>query len=255
MKKSAYVFFGCIAAVFVLPFLWMYFEPYFGFKPVEESVALGNVEAYLAETYPQHDLYIESSWYNDCTNQFWVEVYSSNSIDTHFRVYTDRKGTVTDDEYDNVTNGWNTFIRLENAYIEYCFEKFEGEWPVTFHLPPSGWLEPGLESQRLDFRDIGLEADMDYDLMEIGRLYGGLEMFAYSDEITCEAAADILLKLKAEIDRREVPFYCMELTILPPKNQWSEGDMAMQKRLCIRGIPYDEIYEDNLAERISAYME
>ncbi len=250
MKKSAYIFFGCIAAVFLLPFVWMYFGPYFGLKPVEESVALGNVEDYLVETYPQHDLTIESSWYNSQTYQYWVEVYSNNSIDTHFRVYTDRKGTVTGDEYVNVTNGWNTFIRIENAYIEYSFEHLAEEWPVELHFEPSGWLEPGLESQRIDFRDIGLEVDMDYDLMEMGRLYGGLEFYVYSDEISYEAMAEILLKLNNELERREFPYYCMELTIVPPKDQWVEGDMGMQERLSIRGIPYTEIYEENLAERL-----
>ena len=97
-EKWGCLFFGCIAAILLSPLIWPYLEPVFGPKPVAETIAIENAEAHLTETYPTLTYSIENCWYNDCCNEYWVDVDPEHSSFLPFRVYLDRKGTVLRDD-------------------------------------------------------------------------------------------------------------------------------------------------------------
>ena len=97
-EKWACIFFGCIAAILLYPLIWPYLEPVLGPKPVDEAIAIENTEVYLTETYPTLTYSIKNCWYNDCCNEFWVDIDPEHSSLLNFRVYSDRKGLVTHDD-------------------------------------------------------------------------------------------------------------------------------------------------------------
>ena len=97
-EKWGCLFFGCIAAILLSPLIWPYLEPVFGPKPVAETIAIENAEIYLENRYSSIEPVIVNCWYNDCCNEYWVDIDPEHSSFLPFRVYLDRKGTVLRDD-------------------------------------------------------------------------------------------------------------------------------------------------------------
>lgn len=92
------LFFGSIAAVLLFPLFWAYAEPVFTKPAVSEDAATETALQYLAESYPTLLFEVENCWYNDCCNQFWVEIDPENQSIPPFKVYLDRKGRIQSDD-------------------------------------------------------------------------------------------------------------------------------------------------------------
>ena len=86
-----------------------------------------------------------------------------------------------------------------------------------------------------------------YDIPALGRQAGHLILYLEEEPATFEAAADIMLDLKARFDEAGAPFAAMDLTLLPPRSvdgQRPDGEIRVEDFLCNAFVP------NGLADRI-----
>src|SRR5699024_2981198 len=109
MKKSVKI--SIIVLILVLlaisVFIW---NALYG-NPISESKAEKATEKYIKEEYTDTDYVIEQVLYDFKLGEYYANVVSPSSIDTHFEVLITSTGKVRGDTYDDVTSGWNTHQR------------------------------------------------------------------------------------------------------------------------------------------------
>ena len=86
---------------------------------------------------------------------------------------------------------------------------------------------------------------MGLDRMNIGNLINYVE----SDAISFELAAQIILGIRAEFDKANIPFRTMDFVLqLPLPEEGPRPDEEVR----VADFRYEDIYEENLTERIKA---
>ena len=85
--------------------------------PVSKYIAQKEIERYVEETYPEQQLSVSEVRYNFKFGGYYAEAASDTSIDTRFSVYW-RFGEGCSDGYAAVTEGANTFSRMEAEYTK-----------------------------------------------------------------------------------------------------------------------------------------
>lgn len=94
-----------------------------------------------------------------------------------------------------------------------------------------------------------LVLDRIYDPGELGARGGHLVIYVYSDVLTVEAAAGVLVGIRGEFDKAGVPFRAISLTLRHPKTEDGPWD---EEYIGVEHFPYDDIYTDGMAERVKA---
>jgi len=218
-------------------------------NPISAVLARISVHRYVAQEYGHLDLKIDKVGYNFKDGDYYAKVSSPTSVDTHFNVDISMLGQVKRDTYESVTDGWNTWDRLNDAYEELVkgvldklpfesdggFGDFRGSYSglpgnEDFGLPPEG-----------------LEVDGEYDLYVLGTEHGSITYRVLDEVVSYERAAEILTCLRDEMERSGVAFRAVNLTLRQPRDEngkWSGPE------LMIFDFPCEEIYEPGLAERI-----
>lgn len=223
-------------------------------NPVSKLIVKSSSQKYLAENFEDPDLFIESVGYNFKDNNYYAYVVSRKSIDTHFTIYSDGTGHIKRDDYtDRVIKGWNTAMRLEEAYRKLADIVLEAEdFPYKSDIAFGELLIDRSPDyiQKVDSMNMSdLELDKEYDIKETGRKYGHLVIYVDSDEVTEEKAAGILIDIKNRFDKADVPFYSIDFTLQRPKDVNADGK-RLGEPLNILYFIAEDIYEDGMVQRV-----
>lgn len=201
---------------------------------------------YVEERYPSEDLFVGRVGYDFKMNGYYVNIASKSEQDVYFDVYVDSFGHIQGDNYENVTSGWNTWIRLNGQYedlVNTVFQEMKLESDICFG-------EIGiLEKEANDYQEpIGvklsaLELNKDYDIKELGSQYGNLTVYVQDDIVTAQRAAEILSEIRKCFDENNVPFKTIHF-VLQDKEKTFDND------ICVQNFRYEDIMEEGLVERI-----
>ena len=229
-------------------------------NPLSKMLAKSTAERYLAENYGDTDYYIDCVSYNFKDGNYHAFVRSPSSEDTTFTISLTMLGSLQGDTYDNVLSGWNTALRLDEEYRALADRVLEDPaFPYQCHIGysrleiyPAELLNspeaaPEAPGSGYTLNQDELILDHIYDIPELGRQAGHLILYLEEEPVTFEAAADIMLDLKARFDEAGVPFAAMDLILLPPR---SEDGQRPDGEIRVESFPCDAIIPDGLANRI-----
>ena len=88
-----------------------------------------------------------------------------------------------------------------------------------------------------------------YDPRELGEKCGYLSVWVESDTVSTELAAEIILRIRNEFDNANIPFRAIDLHLRHPMTE--EGKRE-EGSIWIQDFRYEDIYEEDLADRIQA---
>lgn len=246
-----------VAALVLLFFVCSFANSLVG-NPVSRWLAEHAVEEYLEETYPGTDYSVESFGFTFKYSAYYAHIRSETSIDTQFTLYIDLLGKVYWDTYDSVTGGFVTGGRLMDEYRALTDQVFDSPFfPYgtdigygMLEIQSRQYIE---ESQSQDIPPWALVyedliVDQIYDIRELGAQAGKLIVYVYSEELSAEIVADILLTIRREFDQAGVPFRVIDLTVQPPRTGEGPWD---DEYVGVENFPYEEIHEEGLVQRVS----
>lgn len=231
---------------------------FFG-NPVSYLLASRTAQTHLVKTYPGTDYYIDRIAYSFKDSDYHAFVKSPSSIDTHFSLAISKLGKLEQDTYSSVLNGFNTARRLSEEYRALTDPVFQDPtFPYNCFIsyaeleihPDEAfrdrfiWNIP-IPSYAINQKE--LVVDKLYDSSELGKRAGHLYIHIDSDVVTVERAAEIMLDIKAQFDRANVPFKAMDFTLqypFPDQGSRPEGWVTVSQFL------YDDIYADGMTIRV-----
>lgn len=251
MKKTVKIILITLVVLFLG--VVVYFVCAFFGNPVSYLLAINSAEDYIEAEYSDYDLEIEKVGYDFKSSGYYAYVVSPSSIDTHFSVYFDLLGRPLRDSFENVTDGWNTHMRLENEYRSLC-DKVLNDVKKTF-VSDIDYGEIKTYEASGDYQGKGpygvimseLEPDYKYDIKEVAITAGHIVFYYDETELTAKKSAERLLELKAIFDEHDVPFYAIDFIAQEPKTETNAGN---RKEFAVREFLYSDIYEEGLAERL-----
>ncbi len=251
MKKAVKVIVISLA-VLVVGVIVYFVCAFFG-NPVSYLLSVNSADDYIEEKYPDYDLEIEKIGYDLKVSGYYARVISPTSVDTHFSVYFDLLGRPVRDTFENVTDGWNTAMRLENEYRELTDsveEEIKKEFATDIfygEIKTSEVSEDycGKEPYGIPVNDLVL--DYDYDINEVGKKAGHIVFYYDETELTAEKSAERLLEAKEILDKNNINFFAIDFIAQEPK---TEENASMRKEFAVREFLYSDIYEDGLVERL-----
>ena len=231
-------------------------------NPISKMLAKKGANEYLEANFPDTDYYIEELGFSFKFSNYYAHVRSVTSIDTQFTLHIDMLGNVYFDTYDSVTGGFVTARRVEQEYRELTNQIFENpSFPYpsdigygTLEIYPREALDDpnvnGIPDYALVQQDLIL--DQIYDIRELGRQAGHLIIYVESDTISFEKAAQIMLGIRAEFDKANIPFRTMDFVLqLPLPEEGPRPDEEVR----VKDFRYEDIYQENLIDRIKAAHE
>lgn len=251
MKKSVKIILITLVVLF-LGVILFFVNAFFG-NPVSYFLAVNSADDYIEENYADYDLEIEKVGYDFKSSGYYAYVVSPSSVDTHFSVYFDLLGRPLRDSFDNVTDGWNTYMRLENEYRELT-DSIEDEIKKEFttdifygEVKTSEISDDYVGKEPYGVVMSELKLDYDYDIKEVAKSAGHIVFYYDETELTAEKSAERLLELKKIFDKNEIPFFAIDFIAQEPK---TEENTSNRKEFSVREFLYSDIYEDGLAERL-----
>ena len=226
-------------------------------NPISRILAENAADVYLEEHFPNTDYYIEQVGFSFKFTGYYAHVRSETSIDTQFTLHIDMVGNVFFDTYEDVLLGSTTARRLEQEYRELTDQILNHPafpYPSdigfgTLEIYPQEALEDPNVNDIPDYALIQQELVLDqiYDIRELGKQSGHLIVYVESNTITFEQAAHIMLDIRSEFDSANVPFRAMDFVLQHPLP--AEGPRP-DEEIRVEHFPYEQIYEENMAERI-----
>ena len=231
-------------------------------NPISKMLAKKAANEYLEANFPDTDYYIEELGFSFKFSNYYAHVRSVTSMDTQFTLHIDMLGNVYFDTYDSVTGGFVTARRVEQEYRELTNQIFENP---SFPYPSDigyGTLEI-YPQEALDDPDVNdipdyalvqqdLVLDQIYDIRELGRQAGHLIIYVESETISFELAAQIMLDIRAEFEKANIPFRAMDFVLqLPLPEEGPRPDEEVR----VKDFRYEDIYQENLIDRIKAAHE
>lgn len=226
-------------------------------NPISKMLAKKAANEYLEANFPDTDYYIEELGFSFKFSNYYAHVRSVTSMDTQFTLHIDMLGNVYFDTYDSVTGGFVTARRVEQEYRELTNQIFENpSFPYpsdigygTLEIYPQEALDDpnvnDIPNYALIQQDLIL--DQIYDIRELGRQAGHLIIYVESDTISFELAAQIMLDIRAEFEKANIPFRTMDFVLqLPLPEEGPRPDEEVR----VKDFRYEDIYEEGLADRI-----
>lgn len=257
MKKRVLKIVALIAAITLIVGV-CYFANALNGNPISEMLAEKSSKNYLEEHFANTDYYIEKLGYSFKFGNYYAHVRSDSSIDTQFTLYIDMLGNVYFDTYEDVLAGAITARRVEQEYRDLTDQIFESpNFPYpdgicygTLELNPQEALDDpnvtGIPDYSLVHQDLIL--DKTYDPRELGAQAGHLIVYVDSDTITFEEAARIMLYIRNEFDKANIPFVAIDFMLQYPLPE--EGPRP-DEYVWVENFLYEDIYADGLTERIA----
>lgn len=225
-------------------------------NPVSKALAIKTARSHVEVTYPGEGFILDRAGYNFKFGWYHVHFYVPGSTDRYFSVTTDPWGHLKSDSHDDITGGWNTARRLDNAYrtltdtvLKSPAFPFDSDIAFgTLEIYPREALDsPDVPDYTLIQED--LIPDGEYDIRALGAQAGHLVIYVYDTDISPERAAQIMLDLRALMDRAGIPFRAMDFHLYPPRDP--DGTNA-GKGLNIPDFACDDITAEGLAARLAA---
>lgn len=228
-------------------------------NPISKMLAEKAADNYLEEHYSETDYYIEKLGFSFKSTCYYAHVRSEISMDTQFTLYIDMIGNVYFDTYDDVLRGAITARRLEQEYRDLTDQIFDNpSFPYpsdigygTLEIYPQEALDDPQVNDIPDFALVqqDLVLDQIYDIRELGRQAGHLIVYVENDTISFELAAQIMLGIRAEFDKANIPFRTMDFVLqLPLPEEGPRPDEEVR----VKDFRYEDIYEEGLIDRIKA---
>ena len=226
-------------------------------NPISKMLAKKAANEYLEANFPDTDYYIEELGFSFKFSNYYAHVRSVTSMDTQFTLHIDMLGNVYFDTYDSVTDGFVTARRVEQEYRELTNQIFENpSFPYpsdigygTLEIYPQEALDDPNVNDIPNYALIqqNLILDQIYDIRELGRQAGHLIIYVESDTISFELAAQIMLGIRAEFEKANIPFRTMDFVLQLPLPE--EGPRP-DEEIRVKDFRYEDIYEEGLADRI-----
>ncbi len=256
MKKAVKVIVVSLAVLVVGVIL--YFVCAFFGNPVSYLLTKNSADKYIEEkfggySYTGYNFEIEKIGYDFKRTGYYAKVVNPGSEDRYFSIYFDLLGRPVYDTYENIEDGWNTFVRVENEYRE-LVDKAEDEIKKKFttdifygEVKTSEVAEDycGKETYGIPMSDLVL--DYDYDIDEVGKKAGHIVFYYDETELTAEKSAERLLEAKEILDKNNIKFFAIDFIAQEPKTETNAGN---RKEFAVREFLYSDIYEDGLAKRL-----
>lgn len=258
MKKSVKVLSGITAFVLIGGILW-FANGIIG-NPISKALANNTAKKYVSENYSDMEIEISDVSYNFKDGNYHVDVKSTTSKDTYFTLSLSYLGKLQYDSYeDDVVKKFNTYRRLNELYWDKVENIFENkDFPYENDLAFGEIKE--MPSEDLDglYSDFGpvyglnlseLELDKNYDINEIGRKAGHININVQDEDISIKRASEILLDIKNILNDKGISFYAIDFTLEKPREE-DEKVNPNDESINIQEFLYTDIYEKGLEKRI-----
>ena len=231
-------------------------------NPISKMLAKKAANEYLEENFSDTDYYIEELGFSFKFSNYYAHVRSVTSMDTQFTLHIDMLGNVYFDTYDSVIGGFVTARRVEQEYRELTNQIFENpSFPYpsdigygTLEIYPQEALDDPQVNDIPDYALVqqDLVLDQIYDIRELGRQAGHLIIYVESETISFELAAQIMVGIRAEFEKANIPFRAMDFVLqLPLPEEGPRPDEEVR----VKDFRYEDIYQENLIDRIKAAHE
>lgn len=241
--KTTKILAGVLA--FALIGIMIYFALGLMGNPISKMIVDRAAEKYVAKNYGDLDLKLEDSVYNLKDGTYIVDASSDRSIDTHFQMNFTGTGKFDHDSYkEAVLEKWNTWQRINDEYDDLVMTVLKDDLPYKENNS-MGQLRDVYEN--FDH----LELDKTYDIKEVGKEEGKLIINIESESLDKETMSEVLLGIKNIFDEKEVPFYSIDLSVEKPRAE----DQPSEERIEIIDFLYEDIYIENLQERVEENIE
>lgn len=251
MKKSVKIVLVSLAVLF--SGIILYFVCAFFGNPVSYFLAKNSADNYIAENYTEYDFEIEKIGYDFKSTGYYARVIQPGSKDIYFSVYFDLLGRPHHDTFENITDGWNTAMRLENEYraltdsIEDEIKKYFVTDIFFGEIKTSEIADEYCGKEPYGIPVSELILDYEYDINEVAEKAGHIIFYYDETELTAEKSAERLLEFKAIFDEHGLPFYAIDFIAQEPKTEDNAGNRS---EFAVREFLYTDIYEEGLAERL-----
>lgn len=227
-------------------------------NPISKMLAQRGAEDHLKVEYTGTDYFIERVGFNFKFGCYYAHIRSRSSVDTQFTLYINMIGKVYHDTYEDVLSGAITARRLDQEYRELTDQVFES--PSFPYLADIGFGElciyPEEAIRDPEVSDIPSYAlvrdelilDHVYDIRELGARAGRLVVYVESDRISVEDAAEIMLNIREQFDKANVPFRAIDFVLQLPLPE--EGPRP-DEEIRVENFLYEDIYEEGMIERVT----
>lgn len=242
MKKSIKILSGGLA--FLLIIVILYFANGLLGNPISKTVANNVSKEYIAKNYPNMKLNLSDASYSFKTGDYYVQVKSPISKDTHFSLTISPLGKIIGDTYENdVLGKFNTLTRIDTIYNDKVNNVFESkEFTYTSDIYFGELSEDMLDRNKL-------ELDKDYNIYDIGKKAGHIVLYVQDEDVSFKKASEILLDVKTIFDKQSVSFYSINFTLQKPRSEDGESNLE-DSYISIEKFLYKDIYEDDLENRV-----
>jgi len=261
MKKKVLKIIALLVAIALIVTVCWFANALCG-NPISKWLAQRAASVYLEEQYSDTDYYIERLGFSFKSTDYYAHVRSETSMDTQFTLHIDMLGNVFFDTYDDVLRGSITARRLEQEYRDLTDQIFDNpSFPYpsdigygTLEIYPQEALDDPNINDTPDYALVqqDLVLDQIYDIRELGRQAGHLIIYVESDTISFGLAAQIMLGIRAEFDKANIPFRTMDFVLQLPL---PEDGPRLDEEVRVENFGYEEIYEEGLLDRIKAAHE
>lgn len=257
MKKNIKIFAGIGA--FLLIGLVLYLANGLVGNPVSKLMAKITANEYIKENYSNMNLDSVKVNYSFKTGDYYVDVKSPTSIDTHFTLTISPFGKLEYDSYKHyVLNKFNTYMRIDSQYSEevksiFDNDKFPYKSDIAFgEIIDKSTLKDMYDESVVSLYGINtkdLELDKEYDIKEIGKNAGHIVLYIEDNTITPKRASEILLNIKEILDKENVAFYAIDFILEKPRKEDGTPNED-NSSIRVEHFLYKDIYEENLDKRI-----
>lgn len=255
MKK--YLKIGAFFAALLLIGFLVYIVDFFTGYPISYFRVQHTAEQYMEENYSGTDYVLSKPTYSLKLGGFQLEASIPNTLDNHFSISFYHDGTLKYDSYEeDVLNKANTAMRLSIDYRSKVRDVFENsDFPYaadingSFESAIAGDKEqrhePGVYPEKWNIQELVLDGE--YDISELSGQYGTVILSVTSRDVSAKTAAESLLRLKAIMEQKHLPFKSVTLWISSEKTDDSGNPI---EQLHLLNFGWDDIYEEGLEERV-----
>lgn len=245
-----------ITLILVLIALLIALLNFFIGNPLSKYHVRNVAEEYLHETYQDKDFHIEGITFDSKTRNYIVQIISPSSIDSHFSVGISPRGNVLYDLYsNNVLSKYNTISRIQDEYRDLAVPVLKSlnlkyTIPVITATIPFSFADEKTEYDTsvnaIPINEI--QVDGLYNIRDLGNQAGLLDVIITESNVSPEQIAEILTAIKSTMDQAQIPFHAVNLYLT---NSTASTDTST---IIFEAIPYEEITETGLVERIPDYQ-
>lgn len=218
-------------------------------NPISKAIVTMKCRQYLAQQYADTDFVVENISFSFKDTHYYAHIQSPSSIDSRFTLYFDLMGKLVHDSYElNVLQGWNTADRLDKEYRMLTDAVLDSpNFPLTCNIAYGSLF---FWQDKPDNYD--LELDKQYDIRALGAEMGHLVVYAESDEVTIEKAAECIMTIKEQMEQNNIPFYSLDFVLLEAVEQ---EKLIERESIRVENFLSSWIYEEGLLERVETMVE